>query len=569
MSPTRSFEPTAAHTVTLPGGQIAHEAHAAHSAVLERRFSEVRPGVWSLVGNGLSNQSFIEGPDGIIAIDTGESIEEMRAALAELRAVTDRPVVAVLYTHFHYVGGTGAVIEADAAREVPIYGHTRIASNRSRASGEIGPTYLRGLVQQFAMALPPDGPDGIVNVGLGRFFRDLAHAPFTDAFLPPTVTFDTPTTLTVAGLEVQVTPAPSDADDSVTYWFPELGVAVNNLVWPVLFNVFAIRGEEYRDPRVMLTGLDHLLSLDAEHLVNAHGPAISGAAEIRARVTRSRDAIQFLWDQTVRHTNLGLAGADLAHAIRLPDQADDDYLTRELYGITEHHVRQIRTGLFGFFDGDEAGLFPLPRAEHAARMIDGFGGRDEVRRQTTAAIDGDDLRWAIELGTWLAYSPDAEAADRELLAQALRLVAQRTSAANLRSWCLTRALELDGAIDLSGRYQHRLSRRGVLGAPLAQSVHVLRVLLDPDRTVGLDLRLGWRFTDGTVTGLHLRNGIACPTDGTEVDATIECSPETWANLLSGQAMLSAAITNGELTVAGDTDAVTSALAAFDVDSLRN
>ena len=45
---------------------------------------------------------------------------------------------------------------------------------------------------------------------------------------------------------MEFTPAPSDADDSITIWFPDLGVCVNNLAWPALFNVFAIRGEEYR-----------------------------------------------------------------------------------------------------------------------------------------------------------------------------------------------------------------------------------------------------------------------------------------------------------------------------------
>ena len=34
----------------------------------------------------------------------------------------------------------------------------------------------------------------------------------------------------------------------------------------------------------------------------------------------------------------------------LPETFDSDYLTSELYGVVEHHVRQIRTGLFGFFD---------------------------------------------------------------------------------------------------------------------------------------------------------------------------------------------------------------------------
>jgi len=130
---------------------------------------------------------------------------------------------------------------------------------------------------------------------------------------------------------VEIHHAPSDADDSVTFWFPELGTCVQNLVWPTLFNVFAIRGEEYRDPQVLLAGIDHILSLGAAHLVGAHGPPISGAAEIAARVTRYRDSIQFLWDQTVRGLNRGLTADALAHLVKLPAACDDDYLTSEFY----------------------------------------------------------------------------------------------------------------------------------------------------------------------------------------------------------------------------------------------
>ncbi|MEY3566660.1 MAG: hypothetical protein RLZ19_674, partial [Actinomycetota bacterium] len=272
----------------------------------------------TLVGNGLSNQTFIEAPEGVIAIDTGESVEEMRDAIAELRTVCDRPIVAVLYTHFHYVGGTPAVFADGAAADIPIWAHEKVAYNRARTASEISPAYSRGLVEQFAINLPESGPDGRVNVGLGHFYRNPAHAPFTSVFVPPTHTFGSTADISVAGLDVHVTLAPSDADDSVTYWFPQLGTAVHNLVWPVLFNIFAIRGEEYRDPRVLLTGLDHLLSLGADHLVAAHGPPMSGADQIRDRVTRYRDSIQFLWDQSVRHINRGVLAADLGHVISLP-----------------------------------------------------------------------------------------------------------------------------------------------------------------------------------------------------------------------------------------------------------
>jgi hypothetical protein len=123
-------------------------------------------------GGALKHGPFalIEGPEGIIAIDTGECVEEMRAALKELRAVTTRPIVAVIYTHFHYVNGTKAIFD-EAGHAVPVYAHGWVVANRQRVSDEIGPFYGRGLVEQFGINLPPDGPDGLVHVGLGLAFR--------------------------------------------------------------------------------------------------------------------------------------------------------------------------------------------------------------------------------------------------------------------------------------------------------------------------------------------------------------------------------------------------------------
>ncbi|MEM7095347.1 MAG: alkyl sulfatase dimerization domain-containing protein [Actinomycetota bacterium] len=559
--PSRSFAPDGAQTVTLDDGRIAHAAHVDQSEFVRREMYEVRPGVWSLVGNGLSNQSFVEGPDGIIAIDTGESNQEMGEALDELARVTDRPVVAVLYTHFHYVGGTQEVI--DRFGDVPIYGHAGIDPNRARTASVISPAYGRGLVEQFGITLPPDGPDGLVNVGLGHFYRNPAHAPFTVGYVSPTETFDDATTIKVAGLAIDVQPAPSDADDSVTFWFPSLGVAVNNLVWPVLFNVFAIRGEEYRDPRVLLTGLDHLHGLGAAHLVGAHGPPMSGASEIARRVLGARDAIQFLWDQTVRHTNRGATSAELAHLIQLPDPCDADPLTSEFYGVAEHHVRQIRTGLFGFFDGEAEQLFPVEPVERAERLIAGFGGADVVRRQVDEAIDGDDLRWALQLASWLARAENTQE-DRERLARALRLVARRTSSANVRNWCLTRARHLDGSFPMDRYLTHRITARAILADPAA-SIEALRVLVVPERMRGLDVVILWDFGESQAA-LHVRNEVAVPLDpiGLTADATLRLDPESWVEFVTGKTTLARLIAYDRLQIEGRSDDAYAAIAGFDL-----
>ena len=567
--PSRSFEPNGDLSVTLANGQVAHRDHIAQSQRLERKFYTISPGVWCLVGNGLSNQTFVDAPDGIIAIDTGESIEEMRAAIKELRAVTTRPIVAVLYTHFHYVGGTQAVFEEDPTASIPIWGHEKIAFNRLRTTSEISPAYSRGLVEQFAVTLPVDGADGVVNVGLGQFYRDPAHAPHTYGFIAPENTFNSSCTIRVAGLDIQVTPAPSDADDSVTYWFDSIKLCVNNLVWPVLFNIFAIRGEEYRDPQVMLRGLDHLLELQAEHLAGVHGPPISGADDIKERATKYRDSIQFLWDQTVRYTNRGMSSADLAANIRLPEHCDDDYITSELYGVAEHHVRQIRSGIFGFFDGHEANLFPLSTQDHADRMIKGFGGKETVRSQARGAIDNDDLRFAIELASWLTYGSDPSDADKQLLASALRLVAQRTPAANIRNWCLARARHLDGSLDATRFNTHRITKRQILSGPISSAVSILRVLLEPTRAEGINTHIAFNFSQGQMTGLHIRNSVAVPTNGASAGNSVTCELTVWADILSGSTTLSQAIAASTLRINGNKERVLRALACFDVVGLQS
>ena len=79
--------------------------------------------------------------------------------------MTSEPIVAVLYTHFHYVNGTMAITAIEPV--TAIHGHARIAENLGRAGAEIGPAYGRGLVEQFGVRMPPTGPDGLVGVGLG------------------------------------------------------------------------------------------------------------------------------------------------------------------------------------------------------------------------------------------------------------------------------------------------------------------------------------------------------------------------------------------------------------------
>ena len=552
---TRSFDTTDINVVTTAGGQRVHAGHANQSEVLTAGFNEVRKGVWNLVGNGLSNQSFIEAPEGIIAIDTGESIEEMREALRRLREMTDAPIAAVIYTHFHYVEGTKAILqEGNHVTPLPIYAHEKVKGNKARTLGEISPAYSRGIVEQFAVVMPTEGPDATVNVGLGYFYKHPDHAPYTPGYIDATHLLGARDSLTIAGLKVEAVYSPSDSDDSVNFYFPEIGTCIHNSVWPVLFNVFAIRGEEYRDPRVLIPGIDNIIKWSPEYLVATHGPALKGKDNIREKATRYRDSIQFMWDQTVRGINKGWTTDQIASRITLPSLYDVDYLTSERYGVTEHHVRQIFMGIRGWFDGDESKLFPEEPTERYGKLIAGFGGRAEVAAQAEKALATDDIRWATELATWLVRSDGATQDERNLLAKCLRVIAERTPAANIRNWCITRARHLDGSFPMDRFMVHNFNPKFLAESAATGIVHTLRVIMDPDKIEGMNHHIAFTVGDETC-GLHLRNSVAVPTDGWGAQSLVTMSRDIFMGVVSGRLPWSEAFAAGDIKVSGDITAV--------------
>ena len=552
---TRSFDTTDVNVVTTSGGQRVHAGHAHQSEVLVAGFNEVRKGVWNFIGNGLSNQSFIEAPEGIIAIDTGESIEEMREALRRLREMTDAPIAAVIYTHFHYVEGTKAILqEGNHVTPLPIYAHEKVKGNKARTLGEISPAYARGLVEQFAIVMPTEGPDATVNVGLGYFYKNPNHAPYTPGYIDATHLLGARDSLTIAGLKVEAVHSPSDSDDSVNFYFPEIGTCIHNSVWPVLFNVFAIRGEEYRDPRVLIPGIDNIIKWAPEYLVATHGPALKGKDNIREKATRYRDSIQFMWDQTVRGINKGWTTDQIASRVTLPSLYDVDYLTSERYGVTEHHVRQIFMGIRGWFDNDESKLFPVEPAERCDKLIAGFGGRAEVATQCEKALAAEDIRWATELATWLVRSDGATQDERNLLAKCLRVIAERTPAANIRNWCITRARHLDGSFPMDRFMVHNFNPKFLAESAATSIVHTLRVIMDPDKIEGMNHHIAFTVGDETC-GLHIRNSVAVPTDGWGAQSLVTMPREIFMGVVSGRLPWSEAFAAGDIKVSGDIAAV--------------
>jgi alkyl sulfatase BDS1-like metallo-beta-lactamase superfamily hydrolase len=268
-----------------------------------------------------------------------------------------------------------------------------------------------------------------------------------------------------------------------------------------------------------------------------------------------------MWDQTVRGINKGLTLGELTEAVQLPDLYADSYLQTQFYGVVEHHVRQIHAGLRGWFDGDEAALFPVPPVERATKLVDGFGGAQAVRNKIAEANESNDIRWAIEMATWLIRLESAGDDDRAQLADLLRVVARRTTAANIRNWCLVRARHLDGTADTDRFHAHRFSLAQVEQAPVSDVLATVRVMLNPMMCGDVDQQLTIEVS-GDRAGLHVRRGVAVPTTGSHDGLQLSTSTALWAALMANKTGLTAILAAPETEVS-NRDSVSEFLSWFE------
>lgn len=74
-----------------------------HLSVCEKIYSNVQvtDGIYKSDGYGLGRSVVIEGDEGLIMIDTSESITAATNLLQDLRNFTKKPIKAIVYTHFH------------------------------------------------------------------------------------------------------------------------------------------------------------------------------------------------------------------------------------------------------------------------------------------------------------------------------------------------------------------------------------------------------------------------------------------------------------------------------------
>lgn len=427
------------HAAPVHAAGSAEDALAGHTDEFREEIIRVTDGVHMAVGYALANSIMIEGEDGVIIVDTTESPASARRILGEFRKITDKPVRAIIYTHFHadHIGGA-KVFAGDAGPDV--YSHDTTGHLVADSYAMLSPIIRARSIRQFGNMIPASA---FLNCGIGPRL----NLSLQGGYLPATVTFRDSLEVTISGVKMVLVHAPGETDDQLFVWLPEKkALLCGDNFYKSFPNLYAIRGTRYRDVREWAESLQKMINLGPEFLVPSHTRPITGAEEIRQRLSNYRDAISFVHDKTVEGMNEGLTPDELVETVRLPPHLAEDPWLREFYGTVEWSVRSVFNGYLGWFDGNATNLAPLGGRARGERMIRMAGGREPLRTQAAAAFDAKDWQWAAELLDHLIATDPADDAAKKLKARCLLELGRLQTSANGRNYYMSAARELDPAV---------------------------------------------------------------------------------------------------------------------------
>jgi len=533
-----------------------HPELAEHTHLFDKRVHKVGEHVYCAVGFGLANIIMVEGSDGIVIVDTGETVEQAEQVLAEIRKVTQKPVAAVVLTHHHadHVLGTSVFVSPEDAvsGRTPIIAHRSLVQSYADENGVIAELQAVRSGHMFGGMVPPSDRKG-GNSGIGPY---LGRGP--SGFVAPNHTFTDRLETTIAGVHMELLYVPSEAQSEIAVYLPDSKTLLSaEVVQDHTFpNLYTIRGARYRDPVQWVASLDRLRELDVDDMVLQHGPAVLSKTEVARVLTLYRDQIQFVHDQTVRFMNKGLTPVELANAVELPPQlAQERPWGREFYGTVKHSVRNIYNGYVGWFAGDPVELDPTPPVEYARRMIAFMGGRAKVLSAANRAFASGDPQFAAELTTFLVRTDTRDEEARHLKAAAFRKLGNAQISANWRNYYLASAVELDAQLPAAGylAFASQMLGSAMRGLPPGNQIAALPSRLKAEEILDQDLIVAVRYLDThDEFRLQLRHGVLEVSRKPFKDASllIEVTQRSMGAVLAGEPA-GDEIDSGAIHVTGD------------------
>jgi cyclase len=304
------------------------------------RFEKVADGVFYATASGTmnvgANSPIIVSGDEALVIDSEITPAAARALVADLTAVTNKPVRYVIDSHYHYDHAHGNQV---FMRDAQVIGHdntrrrmqtnvleqytyltsvqpipARVAALKERIAKEADPQQKATLERQVANSL--------------AYLEQVKETVVT----PPAVTFDKTMTLYRGGREMRlIYLGRGHTDTDVVVYLPKERIVCTG---DLMESVVSYMGDSYPDE--WIATLDRLKALDFDTVMPGHGVVFKGKGKIEAFQKYLRDVIT----QVTALKKQGLSADDAAPKIDVTAYRNEFVSIRGV-GVDVAAVRRI------------------------------------------------------------------------------------------------------------------------------------------------------------------------------------------------------------------------------------
>lgn len=370
--------------------------------------------------NGFGNTVMIVTDEGNVIIDTSMA-QAAKQHKKKLNSVDTGPVKYIIITHAHPDHNGGLRTWREAGTEVIAQkNQVEFLHYLTRLSGFMSLNSVRQF-PRFAGFLKPRYQQMKKRGWPGNY----------DAKIDATILFDKEYEFELGGTKFVVFHTPGETYDQLSVWIPQYrAVHVADNFYDSFPNMYTLRGTKPRWALDYVDSINKVIKLEPEILVRGHGKPIVGKEKINKVLTRYRDAILYVHNETVKGMNEGKNVYTLMQEIKLPPELDFG----ESYGKVIWSIRGIYEGYAGWFDGKSSRMYDLPHEAVYPELVKLAGGADTILKKAAEYIEkGEHLRALLLTDIAIAAEP-ANSNVLKVRISALKKLSEQSTNSNEKGW---------------------------------------------------------------------------------------------------------------------------------------